>query len=84
MSLIELAESWDSKALGQCDTAPPAFAGTQSGITSGWSHGFSLVSLISNLGDALGAVRGKIVAAVSEDVLIQLTPERVSLNRSRG
>ena len=77
MSLIELAESWDSKALGQCYTATLAFAGTQSGVPSGWSHGFSLVSLISNLGDALGVVGGKIVAAISEDVLIQLIPERV-------
>ena len=80
MSLIELAESWDSKALGQCYTATPAFEGTQSsGVTSGWSHGFSLVSLISDLGDALGVVGGKIVEAISEDVVIQLIPERVSV-----
>ena len=51
-------------------------------MRSGWSHGFSLVSLISNLGGALGVVGGKIVEAISEDVVIQLIPESVSVFHS--
>ena len=41
--------------VGQCNDPPPV-SRNHKGIFSFWGHGFSLVSLICNLGDPLGVV----------------------------
>ena len=51
-----LAQSCGTLALGLCYMALPAYAGSQSGVLSGWGLGPDLVSLVPCLGDALGVV----------------------------
>ena len=56
---------WDSLALGRCNRAPPVLTGTHVRVLSDWGLKSSLVSLVPNLGDALGVVREKRHTSIS-------------------